>query len=154
MDAQRQERREAIRAILRAQVVGTQEELGELLSKRGYEVTQATLSRDLAKLKARRVTLPEGGVIYELDELKAPESNNLHVMKNLIVGVEHNDSMVVVATVQGAAAAVALELDRSRLPAVLGTIAGDDTIFVAPRRKHSAAGLARQLQSLWRKGQT
>ena len=60
-------RQEAIRRIVRAQHVSTQEELGQLLSREGYDVTQATLSRDLAQLGAMRVSLPEGGTVYGLE---------------------------------------------------------------------------------------
>ena len=65
------DRRAAIVELVRTHHVGTQAELGELLGKRGYEVTQATLSRDLAKLRARRVSLPDGGTAYELEGFTA-----------------------------------------------------------------------------------
>lgn len=152
MDADRNDRREAIRTLVRTQAVGTQEELGDLLSRRGFEVTQATLSRDLALLKARRVTLPEGGSVYELQDFKAAtEEDVLAGLRQLVMGVDHNGSIVVVITAAGCASAVANGLDKARLSSVLGTIAGDDTIFVAPTRKVSAATLSKQLQSLWRR---
>lgn len=152
MDAERRERRDAIRALLRDRRIGTQEELGELLAKRGFEVTQATLSRDLAKLKARRTTLPEGGSVYEVEEFKAPAGDDaLEGLRHLVTAVDFNESLVVVKTAAGGASAVANGLDRARLSAVLGSIAGDDTIFLAPVRKVSASALAKQLQSLWRR---
>lgn len=152
MDADRKERRDTIASILRTQAVGTQEELGELLAKKGFEVTQATLSRDLAKLKARRLTLSEGGSVYELEDMKAPaEEDVLQGLRHLLINVDHNDSLVVMTTAAGGASAVANGLDRARLNSILGTIAGDDTIFVAPTRKVSAAALAKQLQNMWRR---
>lgn len=152
MDADRKERRDTIRRILRSQSVGTQEELGELLAKRGFDVTQATLSRDLAKLKARRLTRAEGGSVYELEDLKAPSQQDvLEGLRHLLISVDYNESLVVLTTAAGGASAVANGLDRARLNSVLGTIAGDDTIFVAPTRKVSAAALAKQLQSLWKR---
>lgn len=154
MEAGQKERREAIKQLLRSQRIGSQEELGELLAKKGFEVTQATLSRDLAKLKARRVTLPEGGTVYELEEFKAAvEEDALAGLRQLVTGVDFNESLVVVMTTPGAASVVAQGIDRARLSSVLGSIAGDDTIFVAPTRKVSAATLAKQLQSLWRKAE-
>jgi len=151
MDSEIQARREAIRLILRTQAISTQEELGELLAQKGYQVTQATLSRDLAQLKARRVTQPEGGTVYELEDFKAPgDDHALRALRTLVVDVEHNGSLVVVLTTPGSASVVAAGIDRARLSTVLGSIAGDDTIFVAPRRKTPAAALAKQLQSLWR----
>lgn len=146
-------RREIIRQLLRTQKVGTQEELGELLARKGYEVTQATLSRDLAKLRARRVTLPEGGVYYELESLPIAGAHEqaMASVLHLVSGVDFNEMVVVVTTLPGAAPAVARGLDEARLPSVLGTLAGDDTIFVAPARKTSAQTLAKQLQKLWRR---
>lgn len=152
MDALRQERRAVIRQLLRDHRVGTQEELGELLEKRGYEVTQATLSRDLARLKARRLTLPEGGSVYELEEFRAGEgTDGLEGLRHLVVAVDYNDSLVVMKTAAGSASAVANGLDRARLGTVLGSIAGDDTIFLAPTRRSSTPALAKQLQALWKR---
>lgn len=146
-------RRAAIRTIIRNQRVGTQEDLRLLLAKEGFDVTQATLSRDLARLKARRVSLPEGGSVYELEEFKASaDEAEVAAVGRLITGVNDNDHLVVVQTLPGAASAVAVALDRARLPQVMGTIAGDDTIFIAPARRASAAGLAKHLKQLWRQG--
>ncbi|AKU90415.1 arginine repressor [Vulgatibacter incomptus] len=146
-------RRSAIRHIIRTQRVGTQEELRQLLVESGYDVTQATLSRDLARLKARRVSLPEGGGIYELDELRAPDDPEELVQAGEFVnGLDSNEFLVVVHTRPGAASAVALALDKARLPLLLGTIAGDDTIFLAPARRIRAEKLLQHLASLWKKG--
>lgn len=128
-------RREAVQELIRKQRIGTQEELRELLAKLGFEVTQATLSRDLARLKARRVTLPEGGSVYELgDSLGVAESDELRELGDLVLEVAEGDAMIVIQTRIGAASAVALGVDRAKLHEILGTIAGDDTIFVAPRK--------------------
>ncbi len=151
MDTEIQARREAIRLLLRTQVISTQEELGQLLAAKGYQVTQATLSRDLAQLQARRITQPEGGTTYELGESRSSSPENpLAGLRNLVTDVDFNESLVIVLTTPGSASVVALGIDRARLPTVLGSIAGDDTIFVAPRRKTTPAALAKQLQSLWR----
>ncbi len=148
-----QDRLAAIRQTIRTARVGTQEELRQALRGAGFNVTQATLSRDLAKLQARRVSLPEGGSAYELDDFKITgDTDELARMSALIVGVEDNGTLVVLQTVAGAAAAVAAVLDRGRLPQILGTIAGDDTIFIAPARRASAHELAKQLKQLWRQG--
>ncbi|HEY8210659.1 MAG TPA: arginine repressor [Myxococcaceae bacterium] len=144
------ERREAIRRLIRAQRVATQEELRERLAGQGFDVTQATLSRDLARIGARRVTLPEGGSTYELEGLgPAPSLDHpLAQLRPMVVDMDFNDSMVVVHTIPGAASPVALAMDRARLEEVLGTIAGDDTVFVAPRRGHPAGKVCKQLRSL------
>ena len=143
-------RREAIRRLIRSRKVATQEELRELLAAEGFDVTQATLSRDLARIGARRATLPEGGSAYELEGFTALASvdHPLAQLRPMVVDLDFNDSMVVVHTIPGAASPVALAMDRARLPEVLGTIAGDDTVFVAPRRALSPGKVCRQLRWL------
>ena len=153
VDAVSEARRQTLRALLRREKIGTQHELARRLAREGYDVTQATLSRDLARIEARRTALPGGGTVYELPDGISPAGapDGLGALRHLVHAVDHNDALVVVTTTAGAASAVALAIDRARLPSVLGTIAGDDTIFVAPARKSTAAALAKQLQSLWSK---
>ena len=141
-------RRAAIVELVRTRHVGTQAELGSLLSAQGYEVTQATLSRDLAKLRARRVSMPEGGTAYELAGFEArtgTEPSQLAAMADQVTRVVDGDAVVVIHTRPGVAPAVAALIDQARLDMVIGTIAGDDTIFVAPARKVSAKQLAKSL---------
>ena len=146
-------RREAIRRLIRGGKVATQEDLRELLADQGFEVTQGTLSRDLARLGARRAPAAEGGSLYELPpESAAAPPGLLEALDPLVRGVRDNGALVVVDTTPGAAQAVALALDQARLPEVLGTIAGDDTVFVAPVQAASASRLTRVLQGLLRKG--
>jgi transcriptional regulator of arginine metabolism len=145
-------RREVIRRLLRTHSVSTQEELGELLKREGIDVTQATLSRDLAKLMARRVTLPDGGTVYELDEAKAPASDALLGARALVMTVDESDAMVVVRTVPGGAPAVAAAIDGTRPPGVLGTIAGDDTIFIVPNKGVKPTRVKKDLLAVWKKG--
>jgi len=147
-------RREAIRRLIRGRKVATQEDLRSLLAGQGFEVTQATLSRDLARLGARRAPATEGGTVYELplEGGATTPSGLLEALDPLVRGVRDNGALVVVHTTPGAAPAVALALDQARLPEVLGTIAGDDTVFVAPMQAASASRLTRVLQGLLRKG--
>lgn len=139
-------RRLLIQDLIRNHRVGTQDELRELLLKQGFEVTQATLSRDLARLKARRVTLEGGGSIYELEDAPAPsELTALRELDYLVIAIRESLALVVVQTRIGAASSVALEIDRARFDEVAGTLAGDDTLFVAPSKGISVAELARRL---------
>jgi transcriptional regulator of arginine metabolism len=137
-----QARRAAITELVRARRVATQGELQRLLRARGIAATQATLSRDLAQLGARRAPLPDGGTAYEVDG--APPAHP-GAMAELVVGIRDAAALVVVHTLPGAAQAIAAQLDRARLPAVIGTLAGDDTIFVVPDRRTSPRRLAAQL---------
>ncbi|MFZ5468615.1 MAG: arginine repressor [Myxococcota bacterium] len=145
-------RHAAIRELIRSRQVGTQEELRLLLAKEGFEVTQATLSRDLARLGARRVALPEGGTTYELEERAGPTPDALAALRDMVTSVTHTGALVVIHTLPGAASAVALTIDRARLSQIAGTIAGDDTIFIAPARGVAPGRVSRHLEALWRKG--
>lgn len=148
-------RRAAIRGLIKSRVIGTQEELRELLEAEGHEVTQATLSRDLAQLGARRVSLPEGGTAYEVDDLRVPEGPDaLLPFREMITSVVDTDALVVIKTLPGAASAVAVALDRARLQHIAGTLAGDDTIFIAPIKGVAPGRISRQLNTLWSKGRS
>lgn len=140
-------RRDAVARILRSRRIGTQEELLAALAAAGFRATQATLSRDLARLGARRVSRPEGGTVYELDG--AAERNGLGALRGLVQEITANASLVVIRTHPGSAPAIARAIDLGEVPEVLGTIAGDDTIFVAPagdlRPRRLAARLAELL---------
>lgn len=137
-------RRTAIRELITSRQVATQEELRELLATRGHDVTQATLSRDLAQLGARRAAQPNGGMYYELaDVVRTPT-----LLVDLVRTIDDNGTLVVVHTTPGAAQVVANVLDRARVPEVLGTIAGDDAIFVAPARGVTTSRVIRRLREL------
>lgn len=140
MSADTRARRAEIRALIAGRPVATQEELRELLAAKGHAVTQATLSRDLAKLGARRAA----GGAYELPDA----TPRVPLLSDLVRQVDDNGSLVVIHTTAGAAQVVASTFDRARLPEALGTIAGDDTIFVAPTRGVTTARLARRLREL------
>ncbi len=134
-------RREVVARIIRARRIGTQEELLAELIEAGEHATQATLSRDLARLGARRVSRPEGGAFYEL----APEGDTLSPLRNQVTSIGANASLVVIRTVPGSANAIARAIDLAQVPEVLGTIAGDDTIFVAPAAGLKPTGVAQRL---------
>ncbi|HET9553154.1 MAG TPA: arginine repressor [Anaeromyxobacteraceae bacterium] len=138
-------RRDAVARILRARRIGTQEELLEALAGEGFQATQATLSRDLARLGARRVSRPDGA-FYEADG--PPPEEGKAALRGLVATVDTNASLVVIRTAPGAASAVARAIDDARLPEVLGTIAGDDTIFVAPAGDLKPRRLAAHLTGL------
>ncbi len=141
-------RHAAIRRVIRGRHVATQEQLRRLLSDEGFAVTQATLSRDLAHLGALRISRPDGGTHYELDA-QEPQAGALRELAELVVSVAANEAMVVVLTRPGAAQAVASGIDTARIGECLGTLAGDDTIFVSPVRGTPARRLSKRLKHLF-----
>lgn len=143
-------RREAVARLLREEHIATQEELIAALHRDGFQATQATLSRDLARLGARRVSAPSGGTHYELSDEE--RRDGLDALGRLVASISCNGSMVVVRTHPGSAPAVARAVDLARLPDLLGTIAGDDTVFIAPVRERRARALADHVRRLFESG--
>jgi transcriptional regulator of arginine metabolism len=136
-------RHQAIRRVLRAERIGTQEDLCRVLAREGFRVTQATLSRDLQQVGAVRV-----GGLYELPP-PSPTAARLREVGDLIVSLAENDHLVVLRTQPGAASAVALAIDTAHLPGCLGTLAGDDTIFATPVRGVPVRKLSQELRNLF-----
>jgi len=128
---EKQKRLMAIKQIIMRRPIGTQEELCRELGKMGFEVTQATLSRDLRDVGVVRLTMPEGAR-YALH----PESEDRRMAAFLgyeVEWIDANDSMIVIRTLPGRAQGVAEVLDSLHVPEILGTLAGDNTIFITPR---------------------
>ena len=145
-------RRALIVELVRTRHIATQSDLRDLLRARGHDVTQATLSRDLAKLQARRVSLPSGGTAYEIEGFAARtggERSQLAAMSALVLGIREGAAIVVIHTRPGAAQAVAALLDQARLDSIIGSIAGDDTIFLVPERRVTASALAKTLRRMF-----
>ncbi|NBO46451.1 MAG: arginine repressor [Actinobacteria bacterium] len=145
-------RQYAIRQIIRSQKVTTQEELGALLAERSYDVTQATLSRDLDELGA--VKAPVNGIIsYVVPDAAGLEGVGVtgdvsavsRVALDAVLSIESSGNIVVVRTKPGAAQYLASAIDRAALTQVLGTVAGDDTIMVVSRSADGGTELAETL---------
>ncbi len=126
-----QSRLESLRKLLQDSELSTQEELRDKLEKLDFEVTQSTVSRDLRKLGAVKTVDNEGQTIYRLP----PEYETPVIaarLMDMIRNISTNGSLIIVQTSVGSASVVARHLDRVRPDGILGTLAGDDTIFVAP----------------------
>jgi len=139
-------RRAAIREILSGRPIANQGELLRRLGARGIRASQATLSRDMAMLGVRRAVGPEGPR-YLVDENGG--ALPLDPVRRLVEGVESNGALVIVRTKSSAAPTVARALDEAGLTDVMGTLAGDDTVFVAPRRAGGGHRVAGKLRALF-----
>jgi len=140
--------------LIRERPVRSQNELAELLGEAGIQVTQATLSRDLEELGAVKLRGTDGGApSYVVPEEGTPPmrpaeqapARLVRLLRELLTGTDHSGNLAVLRTPPGAAQFLASALDRSGLPDVVGTIAGDDTILVVARESIGGAGLARML---------
>nr|MDT0663218.1 arginine repressor [Micromonospora sp. DSM 115978] len=140
--------------LIRDKAVRSQTELAELLAGDGVQVTQATLSRDLEELGAVKVRavylIPEDGKRPLRDAEQAP-ARLQRLLHELLTGVDSSGNIAVLRTPPGAAQYLASALDRAGLPDVVGTIAGDDTIFVVAREATGGAALGEKLSG-WADG--
>lgn len=136
-----------IRNLIAAGQVFSQHELAKLLAREGIEATQATLSRDLAELGVLKG--PDG---YQLPGASSAalstEASLARALRRELVSIDVGGTLVVLKTPSGHGNALAVELDRARLDGALGTIAGDDTVFLAARSELSARRIAKDLREL------
>lgn len=122
----------ALRSLLEQGELSTQGEFCSALKSQGFEVTQSTVSRDLTRVAAVKARDASGRVVYRLPDDNSSLPVLMPSFKGLITDIQHNGNMIVIHTTPGSASLVARQLDTSRPEGILGTIAGDDTIFVAP----------------------
>ena len=140
MAKKRNGRQDAIRDIVRNRDVRTQRMLVDELKAEGFDCTQATVSRDIAEMGLRK--LPEG--VYVLAE-------DLHLQRmvsELVVDVHRADNMLIVKAQPGTANGIAAAIDAAELPDVLGSLAGNDTIFVVSQTGEDSQRLEALLQKL------
>src|SRR2546423_4158356 len=147
--ANKRERHDTILEIVGARVVSSQEDLRRLLLQRGWDVTQATLSRDLRELRLARVPTPDGAR-YAITDGSIEESRAAldTLLPQLFLRVDGVSEMLVLRTVPGGAQPIAAALDGEAWPDVLGTVGGDDTILIICRSVSARDRGIRRLRGL------
>ncbi len=134
------ERQNAILDLIGREQIGTQEELAELLEKNGLAANQSSVSRDLEKLG-----IVKNGGFYALPSSRRQETFGLS-------GIEKaGENLLVVKCSAGLASAVAVRIDAAKIAEIIGTIAGDDTIFVAVREAKSQKQAAKKIWEIFEK---
>ena len=129
-------RLEALRLIISSQQLGSQDELLSALQKEGFKLTQATLSRDLKQLKVAKAASMSGNYVYVLPNetmyKRVSTPNSIREMMKVpgFVSINFSGNIGIIKTRPGYASSIAWNIDNSDIPEILGTIAGDDTIFV------------------------
>jgi len=141
-------RRNQIRDLLESETVATQDGLRKKLARRGIHVTQATISRDIEELGL--IKTREG---YRLPDAPEPAGSLPQptlpvILKEFVRDVRVAANLVVVKTNPGNAHSVGVALDAGRWPEVVGTVAGDDTIFIATPGAHEAARIRKKILSI------
>lgn len=139
---------EALKGLLVEGQTGTQEELCEALERMGFKVNQSTISRLLRKVKAIKVENESGESVYSLPREPAPPTIT-PALRGLVVDIVANETTIVIFTSPGSASMIARILDYKQPSSeVLGTIAGDDTIFVVPKSIQNIRKLHKELKTL------
>ncbi len=134
----KEQRQQAILDLIRAKNIGRQEELTENLSQIGHSVTQSSVSRDLDELGIVKVN-----GFYSLP--RAESARNFGLLSLETAG----EVLVVAKCESGLASAVAVQIDRSKIPEIVGTIAGDDTIFIAVKDYRSQKKVIKNIWELF-----
>lgn len=144
----KRQRLSLIKEIITKNHVATQEELTALLLERGENVTQATVSRDIRELRLFKVHDGVGSYHYVCpnSDQQVSHSQMQKNLQNSIISTVANDALVVVHTLPGAANFVAFTLDSAKWPEIIGTIAGDDTVFLALRSSECKADVLEKLK--------
>ena len=147
--ANKTERHTAIREIVEARAVGSQEELRRLLRQRGWDVTQSTLSRDLRELRLARVPTADGARYVVTDAAPEPDRVTLDsLLPQLFDRIDGVGELLVLHTLPGGAQAIAFALDSEQWPDLLGTIAGDDTVLLVCRSAQARERMGRRIRTL------
>lgn len=142
-------RQEAIIKLVNENVVATQDDLIFLLNKAGFNVTQATISRDIKELGLAK-TVDNSGVQRYIVHLNksVSESNHDYIFSSSIISVSYAVNDIVIRCYPGMANAACAILDNMDFPEILGTLAGDDTIIVIAKSEHDAEILCNKINSL------
>lgn len=147
-------RMEALKLLISSQELGSQEEVLKALSKEGFKLTQATLSRDLKQLKVAKAASMNGKYVYVLpNETMYKRASGVQSTAEMLqttgfVSISFSGNMAVIKTCPGYASSIAYNIDNSDIPEILGTIAGDDTIFIVKKEDTNKEDLINSLSTI------
>ena len=142
-------RQAKILELIRENNIETQSDLLEMLRKSGFNVTQATVSRDIKEMRLVKVLANDGSYKYAAETVNpVEEASHSYLFSTAVLSVDYAHNIVVIKTRSGMAQAVCASLDSTHRIGVLGSIAGDDTIFVATRTDAASVTLVSDLKKL------
>ncbi len=137
--------------IIRQQPIETQEDLALSLKKEGFDVTQATVSRDIKELGITKTPTGSGRYRYMVPQERTYEDSarrTRRLFQDSVVSVDYSENLVVIRTLTGNAHAVAATIDEMSFPEIVGTIAGDDTILIVVKPKSGAINVMEKFNRL------
>ncbi len=149
---QKARRQARILQLIASRSVDTQEELAAHLQREGFHVTQATVSRDIRELRLVKVPAGDGRYRYVAGEgsgpPQLPNEFMLRLFRECVLGFDHSENLVVLSTQAGTAQSVAEAVDRLRAPEVIGTLAGERTVFVVIKPRRAVPAFLERLRAL------
>ena len=136
--------------IIASQDVETQEELARLLGEQGFQVTQATVSRDIKELRLIKVLTSEGHYKYATVEKAESDLQErfIRLFSTCVVSITNAGNLIVIKTISGSASVAGEAIDSLKWPEIAGSIAGDNTIFVAVREGKNTAEIIKRFQKM------
>lgn len=136
--------------IISSKDIETQEELADELKKEGFEITQATVSRDIKELKLIKISAGNGKYKYApiSPSEKFLSTKLVNIFSQTVVGVENIDNFIILKTISGSAATAAEAIDFLNMDGIAGTIAGDNTVFILTRNIEKAQILVQKIQKM------
>jgi len=142
------QRHAAILKVVRERQIGSQDELRAALAAEGFDVTQATLSRDIHELGLAKLADAQGRSFYTHPQRASVRPDMGQVIGTFVVGQEGVGPLLVLKTAAGSAGAVAGAIDEAGWAEVIGTIAGDDTVLVITRGQRQREQVAERIESM------
>ena len=145
-------RMEVLKMLISSHELGSQEEVLQALEKEGFKLTQATLSRDLKQLKVAKAASMNGKYVYVLPNetmykrVTTPRSAMEMLETSGFISINFSGNMGVIKTRPGYASSIAYNIDNCAIPEIIGTIAGDDTIFIVIREGASHSSVVDNLE--------
>ena len=138
--------------LIEREEIGTQEELAEKLRQSGFDVTQATVSRDIKEL--RLIKVPTGDHTYRYAAPREPQPANLQerlkrMFRDSATSIDFSENLLVIRTLPGNAMALASVIDGSNWPEIIGTVGGDDTILVIVKPREAVDAVVQRFESLF-----
>lgn len=150
VSALKKNRHDKIIEIINNHVVETQEQLASLLKEAGYDVTQATVSRDIRQMKLTKQVIEDGRqkYVYFTADPEVLHDKYVNVLRAGFVSMDLAQNLLVIRTVSGMAMALATAIDALEMPQIVGCIAGDDTIFAAVKSPEKAEEVMKAFEEM------
>ena len=154
MSKKKNDRIEVLKMLISSKEMGSQEEVMQALKSEGFPITQATLSRDMKQLRIAKASSMNGKSVYVLpnetmyNRVRKPKAATTLLQTSGFVSLNYAGNLGVIKTRPGYASSIAYNIDVSNLPEILGTIAGDDTIFIVLKEGSSKEEFEKGLEGL------